>query len=78
MYMGKKKLPFNVKTLEKMMTESQKESLKSVLLEKNFRKCDLEHAKSRTTANIEECIMRVKDPFMKKLLKLHEQRYKKK
>lgn len=75
-YIGNVKRPFNKKALEKLMDESQRASLKSVILENNYRKCSLEEAKKSTEDNIEECIMKVKDNFMKKLYNLHDHRFK--
>ncbi|XP_068127833.1 uncharacterized protein [Hyperolius riggenbachi] len=75
-YKGKKKCPFNKKTLEKLMEKSQRESLKSVILQKNFKKCTVEEAKERTAADMEACFMKVKDVFTQKVKGLHNQRFK--
>lgn len=75
-YIGNVRRPFNEKTLGKLMLESQKLSLKSVILEKNYKLHSLEEAKEQTEASIEECVMEVKDHFMKKLLDLHEHRFR--
>ncbi|XP_075050808.1 uncharacterized protein LOC142136854 isoform X2 [Mixophyes fleayi] len=75
-YLGKKKRPFNMKTMEKFMDKSQKYSLKKIILEPNFNRNSLEESIINTTRDIEKCFMQVKINFILHLTKLHEERFK--
>ncbi|KAM5191454.1 uncharacterized protein ACMZJ9_016716 [Mantella aurantiaca] len=75
-YMGNIIRPFNEKTLEKLMDESQRASLKYVILIKNYKNSSLDEAKKATADDIEECMTKVKEVFMKKLYDLHNHRFK--
>ncbi|XP_040274983.1 uncharacterized protein LOC120990317 isoform X2 [Bufo bufo] len=75
-YRGKKQRPFNEKTMEKFMEDSQKKSLKDSILTPNFKKCTMKEAKIKTRENIEKCIMDVEEKFINRVKSLHSQRFK--
>ncbi|KAM3936855.1 uncharacterized protein RB166_001657 [Leptodactylus fuscus] len=75
-YHGKKKRPFNEKSLEKCMDDSQKDSLSEVILIPNFIKCDVEKAKTETRKNIRNCLLKVEEYFIGYLLNLHDARFR--
>ncbi|XP_068127809.1 uncharacterized protein [Hyperolius riggenbachi] len=81
-YMGKKRCPFNTKNLEKLMEKSQKQSLKTIILQKNFKKKfpeDLDKVKKETAADMEACFIKATEIFIQQLKGvkgLHSQRFK--
>ncbi|XP_073503148.1 uncharacterized protein [Phyllobates terribilis] len=75
-YQGKKQRPFNEKAMEKHLDESQKKSLKEVILKPNFNKSSLEEAKKKTSDNIGRCIEKVHEHFINQLIRLHDHSWK--
>ncbi|XP_017946406.2 uncharacterized protein LOC100492857 [Xenopus tropicalis] len=76
-YLGKKRRPFNEKTMKKYFEESQNHSFKKYILVPNFsHNRPLEIAKQKTEENIENCIMDIKECFLLKLSALHKERLK--
>ncbi|XP_041444085.1 uncharacterized protein LOC108698044 isoform X2 [Xenopus laevis] len=76
-YLGKKRRPFNEKTMKKCFEDCQNQSFKKYILVPNYNiNHPLETAKQNTELNIENCIMDIKEPFLIKLSALHKERTK--
>ncbi|OCT99383.1 hypothetical protein XELAEV_18005161mg [Xenopus laevis] len=76
-YLGKKRRPFNGKTMKKCFEESQNLSFKKYILLPSYRSnSSLEIAKQNTEKNMEICIMEIKKLFLQKLFSLHKERLK--
>ncbi|XP_053556265.1 uncharacterized protein LOC128647506 [Bombina bombina] len=75
-YVGKYKMPFDKRTVDKCFEESKKRSLKKHILNLAYGMSDLDHSKQVVRQNIERTIMDVTVFFIENLMEIHEARWK--